>query len=376
MSDGWSNSWLISACVLVAVCSATTATTAQTTYEYRATVRELEDARDSVRRVFYELIDSIPYRQVDTVRVGTLTVLTEQLHVDLVRQGTVAAWDLLKSELKSDTGILSYGAVYLPYSGRPIVPAAGDVVVGVSLDENSDADKITDAIVWAADRLVMNALDERIEEWLPSSLLYDWTGERRDRSLAEHLEWTYVALVTSPYSKDRGCFKGSIEDCRRALWIDEVDNPVTELYDAQERRRIVQNISWSRAIVYGMQALRHGCTIIGHDSDCIEYLDAVPRDMLSLPYTPGTRRSLALTAMELGGDGAYGRLAESDTLTVAGMLESVSGLTVDSLVARWYRAVIDARPTPTTITPTLVLSSMTWVFVFVLIATRSTRWRI
>jgi len=360
----------------VTLFSATSAMTGQTTEEYRTAVRELEEARDSARQVFYELIDSIAPTQVDTIRVGTLTVLAEQPHVDLVREATIAAWDLLKNELKSDTGILSRQAVYFPNSGKRMLSAQQDVVVGLSLDENADAGQISDAIVWAADKILLSALSERVTRWLPSPPLYELTNARRDRLSKVHFEWTYVALVTSSYSMDRGCFAGSMEACKHALWINDVDKPVTELYDAQERRRLVEGLDRSRANVFEMAVLSHGCTAQGRDSDCIEYLEAIPRDMLPLPYTPGVRRSLMQAAIEAGGDGSYGRLVGANKETVAGMLESVSGLTVDTLVAEWYAATMEARPTPTAITPALGLSCAIWVFLFVLTATRSSRWRV
>jgi hypothetical protein len=376
MFDGGSHSWLISACVVVAVWSATTAITAQTTEEYRTTVQELEEARDSARQVFYQLIDSFPARQVDTVRVGTLTVLAEQPHVDLVRDATIEAWERLSSELRSDTGLLRQKVIFFPKRGEGRLPVVEDAVVGFSLGEDTPTGQIVAAIIGAADRILVRELSERIAEWLPSTLLYELTGARRGPSVAPHFEWTYVRLATSPYSADRGCFAGSMEACKHALWINEVDNPVTELYDARERRRLVEGLDRSRANVFEMAVLSHGCTAQGRDSDCIEYLEAIPRDMLPLPYTPGVRRSLIQAAIEAGGDGSYGRLVGANKATVAGMLESVSGLTVDTLVAEWYAATLEARPTPTAITPALVLSCAIWVFLFVLTATRSSRWRV
>jgi hypothetical protein len=376
MFDGGGHLRLTSTCVAMALCSATSAITAQTTDEYRRTVQELEAARDNARQVFYELIDSIPPRQIDTIRVGTLTVLAEHSDVDLVREATIEAWDRLSNELRSDTGLLMHKAVYFPKRGEGPLPVAEDVLVGFSLGEDTHADQIAAAIITAADRILLEQVSERIANWLPSPLLWELTSAHSSRSVAAHFEWTYVALVTSPYSMHRGCFAGEIEACKHALRIGEVEDPVTELYDARERRRLVQDLTWSQVDAFGMAALRHGCTAVGRDSDCIEYLEAVPRDMLPLPYTPGVRRSLIRTAIEVGGDGSYGRLVRSDTSNVVGMLESVSGLAVDSLVAWWYRAVMDARPRPTTITPALGLSSAIWVFLFVLTATRSSRWRI
>lgn len=376
MFDGASHSGLISACVVVAVCSATSAMTGQTTEEYRTTVQELEEARDSARQVFYQLIDSFPARQVDTVRVGTLTVLAEQPHVDLVRDATIEAWDRLSSELRSDTGFLRQKAIFFPTRGEGRLPVVEDVVIGFPLGEDTPTGQIVAAIIGAADRILVNELSDRIAEWLPSAFLYELTSGRRDPPVAPHLEWTYVRLATSTYSMDRGCFAGSMEACKHALWISEVHNPVTELYDQQERRRLVERLNQSRAVVFEIAALRHGCTALGHDSDCIEYLEAVPREMLPLPYTPGVRRSLMRTAIEVGGDGAYGRLVGAHKATVTDMLQSVSDLPVDSLVAEWYGATMEARPNPTTITPALGLSSAIWVFLFVLTATRSSRWRV
>jgi hypothetical protein len=348
---------------------------AQTAEEYRRQVEDLEEERDHARRVFYDLVDSIPPRMVDTIRVGTLTVLAEHPYVSLVREATSEAWDRLSNELKSDTGLLSHQAIYFPNPGEGMLPVTEDVVLGFSMGEGVDVAQVADGIIGAAEKIVVRGLDEAIASWVPSPLLLELISAGRGWSLTASFQWTYVALVTSPYSMDRGCFAGRMVACKKALGFGEVDNPVTELYDGRERRRIVQSITWSRANVFGMQALRHGCTTLERDADCIEYLEAVPRDMLPLPFTSGARRSLIRTAIDVGGDGSYGRLVDANSLTVAGMLESVSGLTVDSVVAQWYRATIDARPTPTTITPALGLSSAIWVFLFVLAATRSSRWR-
>jgi len=375
MFDGGSQLRLTSVCVAVAMSSATSAITAQTTDEYRRTVQELEEASDSARQSFYERIDSIAPRQVDTIRVGTLTVLAEHSAVDLVREATIEAWDRLSNELRSDTGLLVHKAVYFPKQGKGPSPVAQNVVVGFSLDDETHADQVVAAIIGAADKILIRQVRGRIASWLPSPLLAELMSARSSRSGAAHFEWTYVTLVTSPRSMDRGCFVGRIESCKHALGINEVDDPVIELYDARERRRLVEELTWSRANVFGMATLRHGCTAAGRDSDCIEYLEAVPRDMLPLPYTSGVRRSLMRIAIEAGGDGSYGRLVRSDTSNVADMLESVSGLAVDSLVAHWYGAVMDARPAPTTITTALALSSVFWMVLFLLTATRSSRWR-
>jgi len=376
MFDGDGHLRLTSVCVALVISSATSALAAQTTDEYRRTVQALEEARDSARKLFYELIDSMPPGQVDTVRVGTLTVLAEHSVVDFVREATIEAWDRLSNELRSDTTLLMHEAVYFPKQGEGPSPVAEDVVVGSSLGDETHADQVAAAIIGAADRILVRQVSGRFASWLPSPLLAELTSAHSSRSEAVHFEWTYVTLVTSPHSVDRGCFAGSVEACKDALGISEVDDPVTELYGARERRRLVEGLGWSRANVFGMAALRHGCTAAGRDSDCIEYLESVPRNILPLPYTSGVRHSLMRTAIEVGGDGSYGRLVGSDTSNVADMLESVSGLAVDSLVAHWYRAVMEARPTPTTITPTLALSSLVWVFLFMLTATRSSRWRI
>ncbi len=370
-----SPAWLISACLAAVASGVAPAIAAQTAEEYRRQIEDLEEERDHARRVFYDLVDSIPPRMVDTIRVGTLTVLAERPYVGLVREATSEAWDRLSKELKSDTGLLSHQAIYFPNPGEGMLPVTEDVVLGFSMGEGVDAGQVADGIIGAAEKILVRGAGDTIASWLPSPLLLELISAGRGWSLTASFHWTYVALVTSPYSMDRGCFAGRMVACKNALGIGEVDNPVTELYDARERRRIVQNITWSRATVFGMAALRHGCTALGSDSDCIEYLEAVPRDMLPLPFTLGARRSLVRIAIEAGGDGSYGRLVGADTLTLVGMLESVSGLTIDSLVARWYHTTMAARPTPTTITPALGLSTAVWVFLIVLTATRSSRWR-
>ena len=90
-------------------------------------------------------------------------------------------------------------------------------------------------------------------------------------------------------------------------------------------------------------------------------------------YALMAREDLLLTALELGGPGAWTRLAQARG-PIEGRLAAAAGMPADSLLARWRSGLLALRPLEKRITLAQVGSAMAWTALLLLGCVGAARW--
>jgi hypothetical protein len=298
----------------------------------------------------------------DTVRLGTLTLLTRPANLQLVREVAAEAWQRLQTRLASDTTLLRGEAIVVSS-----LPSARWVSVGrqsVAYGSDGDVEPIAAAVV--------RELGRRLAERLADEQAFLLRGEVPLQDLSdEQRELVYIDLATADSRATRLCLVGQVRSCGDALAVGDLRDPVTVWYGAEERRRIVDRRRRRR---YNRNPLADRCVDAGDDAACLEVLRAVPLSTLR-PLSSAARTLLAEVALRLGGDGSYSRLIASQQPTLEGTLSEAARVPPDSLISAWREAVLLSRPREVALGALFGFSTLAWVVVLGAMATRSTRWR-
>lgn len=96
--------------------------------------------------------------------------------------------------------------------------------------------------------------------------------------------------------------------------------------------------------------------------------------MLPAPYFEAQRMALLRLALEKGGERSI-PLLYSGAGPPAEQLERISGVPVDTLVREWHARLRNRRPPSDNMTPGMAFTSVVWVALLGMLATRSRRWR-
>jgi hypothetical protein len=309
----------------------------------------------------------------DTVRVGSLVVLTDPVHRELVRSAATEALagiqrtfgDRARSLgahpmlVRSDSGSSVKDALQvavLDSTGNPI---------GVT-SEFGTASAVAVAFRRRAAMLLTQELDPTLRFWLSGDVPFD---------SSTHPMWvnTHIHLATASSRAARDCASGDIARCAVALAITKVPDPAFVWYDARERRELIRagaHVLRQR----GTEAPVDRCTIRGEMSVCDSLIRTIPEDALTAPLNAAARQSLVRLALEMGGDGAFARLAASNG-SVADRLSAAARVSSDSLVRAWRAQAMSATYGNTTLTTETALSAVFWATLCGALALRSSRWR-
>jgi hypothetical protein len=100
-----------------------------------------------------------------------------------------------------------------------------------------------------------------------------------------------------------------------------------------------------------------------------------PSSDLSGEYPPLVRADLFLTALEIGGPDAWSRVVAARPLRAEEALMAASGLSADSLMARWHNGIVALRPDvgPLRFGPAFL--AVGWAGVLLLGTLGASRWR-
>ena len=321
-------------------------------------LRHLEARADSIRQ-------GAP---LDTIRRGTLMVVTTPNARTAVAEAVDSAWMTLGGYLRDDSGAVSVRPVFITPTNnrriRPPRPPEGMPVAGFFREAR--ASEVARQVVAAVETDLASRLDEGSQRWmsgripLETSLRTDW---RR----------TYVRLVTTPSKAVRECYFGSISACEDALGFRRDSNAVFRWYDANEQRALVDRMEWSlQRIADPAEVTR--CTVGAAPDVCTRLVRLLPLDDVQAPLTNEARRTLTSLALEMGGPGALGRLIAGPG-PVERRLAAAAGQSIDSVVTAWHTAVIDSAPPAPIVHRKYAWAAFLWVVAFVVVATRSSRWR-
>jgi hypothetical protein len=294
--------------------------------------------------------------------------------VELMNRAALVAWEALRETLRSDSMLAAAKPLYFPSGGGSRTTRhTEDVVAGPWISETANLDDVVDRVILTVGEELRFMLGEPSRLWLSANPMARTAAERRGWSGASRLHWIYVELATSGSAVGRRCFAGDLPACRLALELAPTPDPATEWFDAEDRRRLVTRGGFPRDLTMGEEW--RGCVERGDDTACENLVRAQLEASVLHPVSPSVHQSLAETALQMGGDGAYGRLVATEAPTIADWIAVVADAPADSVTARWYSDLRAARPVPTTLTAATGWGALVWIVALAAIATRSTRWR-
>jgi hypothetical protein len=288
---------------------------AQDAARYGALVDSLARAWSRLRAAEHQR-DSLATAGVrlDTTQVGPLMVLANPEHAPRAAQAAQIAWDRVRPVLGPDT-LLAARRYYLRQAASMQPAILGAEVRRIVYDPRSEPAELANAVV--------NQLGQDLASDA-HALLRVWAGAviPLDRLNPLVLARAYRELVTSGVPATPDCVRGDVRACAALLRLHESRMPA------------------------------------GPD-----------------PTLPSARRALMQEAIEIGPDGAYGRLIAARGGTIAAVLEAAAGVPADSILRTWHMSVVASRPESTGLTRRGAWVAFLWIVLFGVIATRSSRWR-
>jgi len=344
----------------------------QTAAEYQVRVDSLRDEWQQRRSEFHSLASALLSDGIDTIKAGPFTILTDEPIADVMKQAVPLAWEAVRETLRSDSMLAAARPIYFPTGGSRPISSSPAVAAGPWIGDSADVEDVVNRIILTVGSEVGTLLDDGTRLWLGANIMSP-TVARRSGWSGSYLPSVYVELATSGSAVGRTCFAGDLTACRAALELDPVSDPIAEWYDTQDLRRFIERAGMSRG--WGSTEEWIPCVQESDDTACDRLFRARLEGSVLHPVSPMAHQTLAATALQMGGDGAYGRMVQTVAPTVADWIAAAAAAPADSVVARWYSNVMAARPAPTTLTAATGWSALVWIVVLAAIATRSTRWR-
>jgi hypothetical protein len=342
---------------------------AQTVADQRIRVEKLAERLERLRQLTrgQEASDDGP--RLDTLVVGRIRVVTSRVTRSDASRIAAELWDSVVAVLGSDTTLVGSPTLGL----RP----GPDIRVLSSDDQRSAwATYDPEDLERSAQRLfrvhgwqlmgLARALDEQAMQAVSSARRLDSLTEGSARV-------AYMELATQSWQVSVSCFRGNVEDCRYALGFGTGDHIAAVWRTPEERRRVVEEVGKR----YGGYVTKLpdyvACVQTAIDAACTQVLADykwVPR--ATLPE--GLRASVVELALELSGDGRFGRL-QSSSGSLLDRLATTAGVTPEVLLRTWRDRVLDARPVSMPLGRATGWVAFVWVVFLAALAARSTRWR-
>lgn len=350
-------------------CAAALRVDAQTTASERARLERLRRERtrvaaivaraDSQRRISVG---------VDTIHVGTLTLLAPSAQGALAEQAAALAWGMLERTFGGGTAVLRPIEFVLQGPSVPdITPRVPNANVRTSwAPQGATAEIVALSLSLPAAMTITAAQDTGLQYWLRATIdVRPWT--------AAHWEGLYTEFVTAPWTSVRACHLGDLAACQRALGLSPAPRYLEVWYADADLEAVLRagGGAWARRLSPGDA---QAC-LERHDSRmCRAALSAVPDQYLTAPLSGAARVALVALALEWGGAGAYERLRAApgpmqDRLTAAARVP------IDSLVGTWRARLLAHRPASVTLRPAGAWTAFLWVVVLGVLGLRSSRWR-
>ncbi|UCG87540.1 MAG: hypothetical protein JSW71_03060 [Gemmatimonadota bacterium] len=344
----------------------------QTSAEFQSRVDSLRADWELKRREFLNMAEALAPKEIDTITAGPFTVFADATIGKLMEQAVPIAWEVLCETLRFDSMLATAKPLYFPSGGSRRIRRSTDVATGPLIGDSWDVEAVVSRIIQTVGNELGTMLQDSTRLWLGANILSPTAAKARGWS-GSNLSWVYVELATSGSAVGRRCFTGNLTACSSALQLEPASDPILEWYDDQDRRRFVARTGVSRR--WGTAEEWIHCVEEGYETACESLFRTRFEGSVHHPVSPVAHQTLAQIALQMGGDGAYGRMVRTDASTIADWIAVVAGAPVDSVVARWHSDVLAARPAPTTLTAAAGWGAAAWIVVLVAIASRSTRWR-
>jgi len=223
---------------------------------------------------------------------------------------------------------------------------------------------------------VANEIGQLLAARLPP-VLADWAGSAPlvapGRGATYTMEDLYRAGVTSGSEAVSECLAGAVDSCWSVLGFPRSDAPALEWYSAEElRARAVRTAGLQRPrglaeptareieLLEAIDDRLERC-LDGDGASCV-WLDSNNAHAFPLPMV--ARTSLLRHALELGGEGAFARLLESESTDVQELIGTAARRDPDAVVRGWAARVADAQPVVHEDLGVASALSLVWVLVF------------
>ena len=145
-------------------------------------------------------------------------------------------------------------------------------------------------------------------------------------------------------------------------------------YDPADLRRLVALYSPDTTYYPTLARKHRECVDQDVVESCRNFLRSRKGEDLGPPFSVHSRRLVLAVAVDMGGDGAIGRLVRSEG-DLADRLESVAGAPLDTITARWREAVVAAAGHSVVLSRNTAAFALLWVLALGLVGVRNARWR-
>lgn len=174
-------------------------------------------------------------------------------------------------------------------------------------------------------------------------------------------------IATSWAGAARRCAAGAIDACAAVLAPFDAKGEATRYFDPADFRAVVASAHLPALGDSLYFDARRRC-VRGEDSVCVRVIERLD---LPDPFNPQVRGTLLAHAIEIGGEGALARAAESRDSTALEVVARIADVPADSLLASWRTRVFDALDEDRAKTGApLLLSSLIWGVLLLAVSTK------
>jgi len=285
------------ALALILACVTASAAAGQDADAYRIKVQRLAARLDAIRaEVLAEQFIQAP---ADTINVGRLHLVVRPERRDFLAAVAVVTWDSLATVFGADTTLISESYLHVQLRDDPRLRLPPDVG-WYWIRHTDDPGEISADLTGVILRGIWERMGTDLLHWLRSP-------SRFDSLSGIQAEVVYVELVTAPWEAVKLCRAGDLEACARILGLVTADDTVSLWYTVEEQRRTVERRGGVRWVNVRTSPDYVGC-LDGDDAACSTFLNQ-HLWMIGHPLSATARESMMRVALEVGGEGALGRLA-------------------------------------------------------------------
>ena len=346
---------------------------------YAAEIRELLPVWKAAERAAV-VADSVNSSKLppDSLRAGALRWLLDASHNSSLPDAVARSWSDLSSVFGAEADVLKnhlFVARLRLEGGKDttrqvfdlaeVHPGRLDIFDRVREDEA--VEPIATRITRRSAKIILEFGDSAVIRWLGEP----FNPMPLQKGIRERM---YADLVTAPSQVSSRCLAGDLRRCRDALGLVPTADPLTEWYDAGERRLLV--VRMRELLNVGPQRVPYAqCDEQKVFAVCDRILRAIPRYVVPPALPTSARHHLFRIAMSVGGNGAYSRLATGPARSVENRLADAARMPIDSLVARWRADVLDAHPPSPTLSVLSAWTAVAWGITILLVGVRFATWR-
>lgn len=221
---------------------------------------------------------------------------------------------------------------------------------------------------------VQHAISESLKTDLEGHRFGEWPyGFVRPPSDPQSI---YRQVAVAPSKAAQACIAGDAPQCLVMLGLGVQGYFIDELYSPEERQLLVRR-QYTRFSAFGQEVAdcRKG-SFEACDAALHGYVDRWHNQSWGIPVLSDVNASLLWYAMQVGGEGAWGRLLDHADEEPLAALAAAAGMNADALAAGWRNWLMEQHPESHAGLGSLTLGALFWTLLLITFAARSTRWRL